>query len=170
MTGTQDFPLVITRTLNAPRALVWECYSKLEHLEKWWGPAGFEWIRGSLDFKPGGQFHYGMRGPNGVEMWGRFVYQAIEEPEVIDFINSFSDPAGGIAKPPYPGMGKFPLEVMNHMVLEDRGSQTELIFKGGPHNASSEERKFYESWLPSMNQGFSLTFAQLEAHLEKLKG
>ena len=109
MTGTKDFPLVITRTLNAPRDLVWDCYSKLEHLKKWWGPVGFEWIHGSLEFKPGGMFHYGMRGPNGVEMWGRFVYQAIAKPETIDFINSFSDPSGGIAKPPYPGMENFPL-------------------------------------------------------------
>ena len=83
---------------------------------------------------------------------------------------SFSDPTGGIAKPPYPGMEKFPLEVMNHMTFEARGNQTELVFKGGPHNASSDERKFYESWLPSMNQGFSGTFAQLETYLETLKG
>lgn len=170
MTGTQDFPLTITRTLNAPRDLVWACYSELKHLKKWWGPVGFEWIKGTLDFRPGGMFHYGMRAPNGTEMWGRFVYQAIAKPETIDFINSFSDPAGGIARPPYPGMERFPREVMNHMIFEDLGKQTELVFRGGPHNATSEERKFYESWIPSMNQGFSGTFAQLESYLETLKG
>ena len=115
-------------------------------------------------------FHYGMRAPNGAEMWGRFVYQAIEKPETIDFVNAFSDPAGGIAKPPHPGMEDFPREVLNHLVFEDHGSQTELILKAGPHNASSAERKFDESWLPSMNQGFAATFVQLDAYLETLQG
>lgn len=170
MTGMQDFPLTITRTLNAPRALVWECYSKLEHLKNWWGPAGFEWIKGTLDFRPGGMFHYGMKAPTGTEMWGRFIYRSITAPETLDFINSFSDPSGGIARPPYPGMENFPPEVMNHMVFEERGGKTHLTLQGGPHNANAEQRKFFEGMLPSMNQGFAGTFAQLDAYLETLKG
>jgi uncharacterized protein YndB with AHSA1/START domain len=170
MTGHKDFPLTITRTLNAPRNLVWDCYSKLEHLEKWWGPAGFEWLSGTLDFRPGGKFHYGMRAPNGQEMWGRFVYREIKAPERMEFLVSFSDASGGLARPSFPGMDDYPDEVINRLTLKARGNLTDLILEGGPHNATPKERKFFEGMLPSMNQGFSGTFAQLEAYLEKLKG
>src|SRR5438876_610512 len=30
--------LVITRTFNAPRALVYEALTKAEHVQRWWGP------------------------------------------------------------------------------------------------------------------------------------
>ncbi len=53
----------LSRTFDAPLSLVWEVYSRKEHLTKWWGPKGFEWVSGGLDFRPGGTFHYCMRSP-----------------------------------------------------------------------------------------------------------
>ncbi len=65
----------ISRTLDAPLSLVWEVYSQKEHLAKWWGPRGFEWVSGRLDFRPGGIFHYGVKAPTGHMMWGKFNYR-----------------------------------------------------------------------------------------------
>ncbi len=31
----------------------------------------------SLDFRPGGSFHYSMAFPDGRQMWGKFVYREI---------------------------------------------------------------------------------------------
>ena len=76
---------------DAPRDLVWKAHSELEGLKHWWGPKGFTWVTGTLDFRPGGMFHYGMRSPNGQEMWGRFVYREIVKPERIVSVSSFSD-------------------------------------------------------------------------------
>jgi len=33
--------VVITRVLEAPRRLVFEAWTKPEHLVRWWGPRGF---------------------------------------------------------------------------------------------------------------------------------
>jgi len=33
--------IVISRVINAPRALVWEAFTDPKHLEQWWGPTGF---------------------------------------------------------------------------------------------------------------------------------
>ena len=38
----QDKELVITRTFNAPRELVFKMWAQAEHLVRWWGPKGFE--------------------------------------------------------------------------------------------------------------------------------
>jgi len=57
-TGTSR-AFVISRVFDAPRDLVWKAHSELEGLKHWWGPKGFTWVTGTLDFRPGGLFHYG---------------------------------------------------------------------------------------------------------------
>ena len=54
-----------------------------------------------LDFRPGGIFHYGMRSPDGRDMWGKFVYREIVAPERIVFVNSFSDESGATVRAPF---------------------------------------------------------------------
>ncbi len=37
---TRDRELIITRKINAPVELVWEVWTKPEHIANWWGPEG----------------------------------------------------------------------------------------------------------------------------------
>lgn len=100
-TKTRDAELEITRTFNAPRALVFRAYSEAERLAQWWGPAGLTWVRSELDFRPGGYFHYCMQAPDGREMWGRFDYIEVSEPDRIVFTNAFSDAEGAVVRAPF---------------------------------------------------------------------
>ena len=68
-TAPQGAELEIVRTFDAPRETVWRAWTELERLARWWGPKGFEMLSTKLDLRPGGMFHYGMRAPNGHEMW-----------------------------------------------------------------------------------------------------
>ena len=63
----EDRVLIITRTFDAPRALVWRAFSDPFHLMQWWGPKGFTNPVCELDFRPGGHWHHVMRGPDGRE-------------------------------------------------------------------------------------------------------
>jgi len=63
----EDRVLIITRTFDAPRALVWRAFSDPFHLRQWWGPKGFTNPVCELDFRPGGHWHHVMRGPDGRE-------------------------------------------------------------------------------------------------------
>jgi len=56
--------LILTRVLDAPRALVWSQWTDARHLAKWWGPAGFVLKVAKLDLWAGGLFHYSMTPPN----------------------------------------------------------------------------------------------------------
>jgi uncharacterized protein YndB with AHSA1/START domain len=166
MTGTTsddaaDF--VVTRAFDAPRALVWKVYSEIGHLKHWWGPKGFTWIGGTLDFRPGGIFHYGMKSPDGHEMWGKFVYREIAHPEKIVFINSFSDKDGGTTRAPF--APDWPLEVLNTVTLAEHKGRTTLTLRGGPFNATAAERARFDAMRPSMDQGFAGTFDQLAEYL-----
>jgi uncharacterized protein YndB with AHSA1/START domain len=158
----------ISRTFDAPLSLVWEVYSQEKHLRNWWGPKGFEWVSGTLDFRPGGVFHYGMRPPNGHIMWGKFNYREIVPMKKIVFTNSFSDEAGMVTRAPF--AANFPLEVFNTILFSERDGKTTLDMTGTPFNASDDENAFFESMFPSMNQGFNGTFVQLEAYLAEVQG
>ncbi len=63
--------LVLTRSLDAPRDLVFKVWTQPQHLAQWWGPAGMDIEVLRFDLQPGGIFHYAMRLPNGTAMYGR---------------------------------------------------------------------------------------------------
>jgi uncharacterized protein YndB with AHSA1/START domain len=163
-----DPVFTLARTFDAPLSLVWKVYSDKEHLAKWWGPKGFEWVSGGLDFRPGGLFHYGMRAPNGHIMWGKFNYREIVPMKKIVFTNSFSDEAGMTTRAPF--AANFPLEVLNTVEFSEAGGKTTLHMTGTPFNASDKEKAFFQSMFPSMQQGFTGTLDQLEAYLSEVKG
>lgn len=165
-TGNKEF--VITRVFEAPRELLWEVYSKAEHLAKWWGPQGLKMAELKLDFRPGGLFHYCMETPDGFKMWGRFVYQEIDAPERVSFIVSFSDEAGGITS--HPMSPTWPKEVLSVVTFfEVAPGKTALIMSGVPVNATEEEKKTFDAGRSSMDQGFKGTLDQLEAYLAEVQ-
>lgn len=59
--------VVITRAFDAPCRLLFEAYSKPEHVQRWFGPKGFSLPLCEMDFRVGGKFRFGMRGPNGAD-------------------------------------------------------------------------------------------------------
>jgi len=94
---TTDRELIMTRFFNAPRELVFQAYTSCEHLKNWWGPK--EWPMGecTIDFRPGGEWFYCLRGPNEKdESWGKAIYKEIVEPERIVYLDYFSDEEGNI--------------------------------------------------------------------------
>ena len=75
--NTKDRELVITRTLNASADLVWEVFTKPEHIANWWGPNGFTNTIYTMDVKPGGLWELVMHGPDGTDYKNKSVYKEI---------------------------------------------------------------------------------------------
>ena len=94
----KDF--VISRVFDAPRDLLWQCFTDPERMKHWWGPKGFTVIASKMDLRVGGTYHYGMQAPNGGAMWGLFTYREIVPQEKLVFVNSFSDEKGGVTRHP----------------------------------------------------------------------
>jgi len=154
---------VVTRVFDAPRDLVWRAHSESERLAQWWGPKGFRLHSVKLDFRPGGVFHYGMRSPDGHDIWGRIVYREIVAPERIVFVLSFSDQEGRVTRNPWSPI--WPLEVLNTLTFTEQRGKTTLTLRGRPINATGEECKDFEAGFASMEQGFGGTYDQLADYL-----
>ena len=75
--NTADRELTISRKLKAPVALVWEVWTKPEHIAKWWGPNGFTNTIHIMDVQPGGVWDLVMHGPDGTDFKNKSVYKEI---------------------------------------------------------------------------------------------
>jgi uncharacterized protein YndB with AHSA1/START domain len=71
------------RTFNAPRHLVWEAWTKPEHLKRWLGPDALEWVVLDMDFRVGGKYRWVQRAPDGNEYSFHGEYREIVKPTKI---------------------------------------------------------------------------------------
>jgi uncharacterized protein YndB with AHSA1/START domain len=163
-----DEPMLeITRTFDAPRGLVWKAWTDPERMAQWWGPKGFTMLASKMDLRPGGVYHYGMQAPAGEEMWGTLTYRAIDPPERLVFVVSFSDKDGAVTR--HPMSESWPLEVLNTLTFTEHDGKTTLTLSGGPINATEAERATYRDNMKSMQQGFKGTLDQLDEYLSTHK-
>jgi uncharacterized protein YndB with AHSA1/START domain len=82
VTTPGDREVVLTRTFDAPRRLVFEALTKPEHVRRWLlGPPGWSMIVCEIDLKLGGRFRYVWRNVDGSEMGMHGVYREIDPPE-----------------------------------------------------------------------------------------
>jgi uncharacterized protein YndB with AHSA1/START domain len=161
--GKHEFTL--TRTFDAPRTLVFQAWTQPEHLKRWWGAQGCTIGACEVDLRTGGKFHYCMKMPNGMDLWGIFIYREITPPERLVFTNSLSDPQGNIARHPF--SPKWPLEILNTLTLTQQGDKTTLNLHGIPLNATEEELIAFEGGMIFMEKGLVGTLEQLDAYLAK---
>lgn len=83
---TKNPELRMTRVFDAPKRLVWEAWSKAEHVQRWFTPAPLTTPRCEVDLRTGGVFRVVMRMPDGVEhpMDARFTEVVPEERIVFE--------------------------------------------------------------------------------------
>ena len=83
---TTPASFTLTRTLEAPRALVWRAWTDPALTARWWHPAGVEVEPGSvaIDLREGGQYAYTMT-VDGRRWPTAGTYLEIREPELLRF-------------------------------------------------------------------------------------
>ena len=161
-------PFSISRAFNAPREAVWEAWTKPEHLRQWFGPKGAKMLHATVDLRIGGVFHFCMTHPNGMEMWGRWVYRTIQRPDRLEFISSFSNADGEITPAPFQGLDDFPPEIWTTVTFVEHAGKsrgTVVTVEGRPFNGTKAQRDFYAAFHGSMHQGWTGTMQQLAEFL-----
>ena len=67
-------PVRVSRTLHAPREVVFKAWSSAEHVKRWFAPTGFTVPQATVEMRVGGAFEVLMRAPDGVEHWARGTF------------------------------------------------------------------------------------------------
>ena len=84
-----DREIVLTRAFNAPRDLVFEAWTKPEHVRNWWGPRNSKQVLFEADVRPGGSWRYVILSGEGVEVPFRGVYQEVTPPELLVYTEMY---------------------------------------------------------------------------------
>jgi uncharacterized protein YndB with AHSA1/START domain len=155
-----DHALVIERTFDAPRALVWRAWTEPEHVARWWGPRGFTTRVEALDLRTGGRSHYVMIGPDGAEYPASGTFREVVPGEKIVTTDEFGD--GN--EPPNPDL---PQGMILTCLFEelDGGARTRLTLHIS-HPTAEDRRKHEEMGVVA---GWGSSLDCLEDHLAALE-
>lgn len=78
-----SFEIVMTRTYDAPRELVFKVSTDPDLIPQWWGPAYLTTVVDRMEVREGGRWRYVQTDPEGNEYAFHGVYHSIEAPERI---------------------------------------------------------------------------------------
>lgn len=144
-----DAELTISRVFDAPRRLVFEAWTKPEHLSRWSCPTGFTIPHSEGDIRTGGSFKTCMRSPAGEDHWLSGTYREIAFPERLVFTHAWHDEVG---KPGH--------ETVVTVTLKEEGGKTRLTLhqafftskasRDGHEMGWQETLDSLETYLPQM--------------------
>jgi uncharacterized protein YndB with AHSA1/START domain len=85
--ATADREIVISRIIDAPRDLVFDAFTEIRHLSRWWGPDGFTTTTRSFEFREGGEWDFVLHGPDGTDYQEWITWREIVRPERIALLH-----------------------------------------------------------------------------------
>jgi len=157
---------VISRVLDAPRERVWQALTETERMKQWWGPTGFTVFSATMDLRPGGVFHCGMRSFEGFKMWGKYTYREVLPSQRLVFLHTFSNEAGEVKR--HPIVPTWPMETLTTVNFDEEGDgKTKMTVHWSAHNANEIEQKTFDGSHAALKMTWAGTFDQLAAYLAK---
>ncbi len=160
-------PSILIREFHAPRQLVFDAWTQVEHLKNWMFPQkGFTCEYLSAEIKPGGSSLHKMIAPNGHEIWLLTKYEEVYSPEALVFRQYNSNESGDIL--PNPQMPNWPKELRTTIKLEEVDGKTKLQLIWQPINPTKEEAEAFEASRSQHGKGWGGGFDQLTTYLGTL--
>ncbi|MGK5554896.1 SRPBCC domain-containing protein [Actinomadura kijaniata] len=83
--------IVMTRTFDAPPALVFDAWTRPELLRRWLGARGWHLTRCEVDLREGGRWRFEWAGPDGASMANGGVYREVDRPRRLVCTERFDD-------------------------------------------------------------------------------
>jgi uncharacterized protein YndB with AHSA1/START domain len=139
--------ITITRTFDAPRALVFKAWTDPKHLAQWWGPKGFTNPVCEFDARAGGALRIHMRGPDGNVYPMKGVIQELVAPERLVFTNIAVDAAGNHL-----------LEGLTTVTFAEEGGKTTMTL----HTRAVAVAEKAVAYLQGMEMGWTQSIDRLE--------
>jgi uncharacterized protein YndB with AHSA1/START domain len=148
-TEPQDRVLVIERTFDAPREMVWDAFTKTEHLINWMGPRVYPAASFEADVRVGGKWRGCLRSVEAgkPDLWQGGKYLEVERPSRLVYAFEWDKR--------YAADETF--ETIVTVLLEDRGGKTLMKFYQSVFNTTSNR--------DGHNGGWTSAFDRLDEYL-----
>ena len=154
VTLPSDREIVFTRTFARPSQLLFEAWTKPEHLHQWYGCEGSSLSVCEIDLRPGGQWRRVMRMADGSEHPFHGVYREVAPHEKLVYTECYEMPR--IGSP----------EWLTTVLFEEIDGQTRLT-----HSILHKTREIRDGHLQAgMEAGTIQTLNRLEQHVDAMAG
>ena len=143
-----DCELLITRTFDAPRELVFEAWTDPCHARNWWGPRDYPATHLELDVRPGGVWRGCLQSiDSGKELWQGGVFREVKKPERLVFTFAWEEG------------GERGLETLVTVTFAEQDGKTLMTFRHSPFQSAGERDGHQGGW--------TSTFDRLDEYLAK---
>jgi uncharacterized protein YndB with AHSA1/START domain len=139
---SKPLELVLTRVFDAPRRLVFDAWTKAEHVSRWLAPRPLTMPRCEVDFRPGGVFRFVMHAPDGTDYPFEGAFREIVAHERIVFTGTIHE--GNVA--------------VTTITFAEHDGKTTLTMR--------QTYTFESDATRGAKQGWTMTLDQLGQHLE----
>jgi uncharacterized protein YndB with AHSA1/START domain len=148
--------LVLERVVDVPRELVWEAWTKPEHVKAWFTPAPWKTVACEIDLRPGGAFRTVMQSPEGQKFPSEGCYLEIVAGSKLVWTSPLLPgfrPAKLVAKP---GHECEELAMTAMILLESQGRKTKytaIALHGDPESRKRHaDMGFQDGWGKALDQ------------------
>jgi uncharacterized protein YndB with AHSA1/START domain len=151
-----DLEILMIRDFRAPKRLVFDCWTKPEHVKRWFGPEAWTLDVCDIDLQPGGAYRFHMvRKGSGEEMGIYGEYRSINTPDEFSCTENFEEPY-------FESMGA---GTINTVTLDERDDVTHMVAATLYKSREARDIVLNES---GMAEGASESFGRMEALLKTL--
>ena len=147
--------LSFTRTLKAPRSLIWECWTRPEHIVHFFIPAPHKVTAVDLDLRVGGRFNTTFE-VEGTVMDNHGVYLEVVPGERLVFTNTYTE-----------GWKPAPDPFMTAILLLADAPGGGTLYTAIARHRSPESRTSHETM--GFHDGWGTVATQLEAYAQGLR-
>jgi uncharacterized protein YndB with AHSA1/START domain len=152
--------LTITRIFKGSKETVWQAFTDPNILVVWWAPDNMKSHGIQVDLKVGGEFRFCFVGEDNANFWGRGIYQKIEKPNFISYLDTFCDSEGNPVPPSYYGLpGEEIIEALIELSFSSSDQMTKLTLVMDNH--------YDEKMTEETRKGWHSMFDKLDRVLEK---
>jgi len=152
ITLPSDKEFAMTRSFDAPRELVFEAWTRPEHVRRWWGGCNeMAMTVCEIDLRVGGAWRYVLRTPDGQEHGFGGVYREIVPPARLVYTMIYD---------PYPDNG-----ALTTVLFEDRDGRTHIT-ETVRHQTTEARDAHFKS---GVEAGAHETYTRLENYLATMK-
>ena len=147
--------LTFTRTIKAPRALLWECWTTPQHIKQFFVPKPYGIDACEIDLRVGGKFNTTMN-VEGNLMENEGVYLEVVEGERLVFTDTYSEGWKPAADP-----------FMTAIIEFADAGEGETIYTATARHRSPEARQSHEDM--GFYDGWGTVASQLEEYAQSLE-
>jgi uncharacterized protein YndB with AHSA1/START domain len=145
--GTKE--MVVTRTFDAPRDLVFKAHTDAKWIEQWWGPRKYSVIVDRLDLRPGGSWRFLNRDKDGNEFGFHGEFREIVPPERITWTFEYEGMPGHVS--------------VETVTFETVGGKTKLTARAVYDSVEDRDGMLQSG----MEEGMNETYERLDELLER---